>query len=194
MFNDLSSPISLLLSRRSGKPRDMIVPGPDVDQLAQILAAATRVPDHGKLAPWRFVVIGDDRRDAFAAMLQTAWKVSRGTAEADDVKAIDQFARQAPSLVVLLSTPDTSAKIPLWEQQLSAGAAAMQALNAAHALGFVGSWITGWASYDDHVAARLGLSGAEARIAGFLFFGTPGQPLEERPRPDPSAVISYWQG
>lgn len=194
MFNDLSSPISLLLSRRSGKPRDMIVPGPNVDQLAQILAAATRVPDHGKLAPWRFVVIGNDRRDDFAAMLQTAWKVSRGAPDADDVKAIDQFARQAPSLVVLLSTPDTSAKIPLWEQQLSAGAAAMQALNTAHALGFVGSWITGWASYDDHVAARLGLSGAEARIAGFLFFGTAGKPLEERPRPDPAAVISHWQG
>ena len=190
MFNDTASPLSLLTTRRSGKPREMIAPGPDAAQLGTILSIATRVPDHGKLNPWRFVVIDD--RPGFAAMLQTAWKASRGTPDAADVAAINAFALDAPCLVALLSTPVEPSKIPLWEQQLSAGAAAMQALNAAHALGFVGSWITGWASYDAPVAAALGASGAHDRIAGFLFFGTAGQPLSERPRPDPAAVITHW--
>lgn len=190
MFNDISSPIALLHSRRSGKPRDMIAPGPDAAQLDLILAAAIRVPDHGKLAPWRFIIVGDEQRAALAALLTSAYREERPEAGRLEVDAIEQFARQAPTLIVALSTPVSPSKIPLWEQQLSVGAACMNLLTAAHSLGFVGSWLTGWAAYSDRVRDAFG--GADNRIAGFLFIGTPGRALEERPRPDMAAVISRW--
>ena len=189
MFNDLSSPASLVATRRSGKPRDMVAPGPDSTQLRRILEAAMRVPDHGKLAPWRFVVIDEARRDAFAAMLQQAWRTDHDIADRPDVGAIDQFAHQAPTLVAILSTP-VETKIPLWEQELSAGAACMMMLTAAHAEGFVGGWLTGWASTSPTVARSLGHPGA--RIAGFLFIGSPSAPLSERPRPTYETIVSHW--
>lgn len=190
MLNDLSSPASLVATRRSGKPREMVAPGPNTAQLERILTAAMRVPDHGKLAPWRFVVIGEDRRDALTAMLQQAWRSEHGAEDRPDVTAIDQFARQAPTLVVVFSTPVVEAKIPLWEQELSAGAACMTMLTAAHAEGFVGGWLTSWASYSRAVAAALGHAGA--KIAGFIFIGTPGKASEERPRPSHDSIVSHW--
>ena len=190
MLNDLSSPASLVATRRSGKPREMVAPGPDAAQLGRILTAAMRVPDHGKLAPWRFVVIAEDRRDAFAAMLQQAWRTEHNVEDRPDISAIDQFARQAPTLVVVFSTPLAEAKIPLWEQELSAGAACMTMLAAAHAEGFVGGWLTGWASYSPAVATALGHAGA--KIAGFIFIGTPGKAPEERPRPSHDSIVSHW--
>lgn len=189
MFNDLRSPAHLVATRRSGKPRDMIAPGPDKAQLDRILSAAMRVPDHGKLAPWRFVVIDADRRDAFATMLQQAWRAEHSAADRPDVEAINQFARQAPVLVVVLSTP-VEAKIPIWEQQLSAGAACMMMLTAAHAEGFVGSWLTGWAAYSPLVAESLGYP--DAALAGFMFIGSPGAEISERPRPAHESIVSHW--
>lgn len=189
MFNDLSSPAKLLATRRSGKPRDMVAPGPDADQLRAILTAAMRVPDHGKLAPWRMLVIDD--RDSFALLLQNALRSSRGTPEREDVVAIDQFARQAPTLVAVISSPVEPSKIPLWEQQLSSGALCMNLVTASTAHGFVASWITGWAAFDSHVLKALG--GKESdRIAGFVFIGSPGRELEERPRPIYDDVVGHW--
>jgi nitroreductase len=190
MLNDLSSAAALVATRRSGKPREMVAPGPDESQMARILAAAMRVPDHGKLAPWRFVVIGQDRRDAFAALLQRAWRAEHGAEDRPDVGAIDQFAHQAPTLVVVLSTPAREAKIPVWEQELSAGAACMAMLMAAHAEGFVGGWLSGWAAYSPTVADALGHAGA--KIAGFVFIGSAGKPPEERPRPSADSIVSVW--
>ena len=192
MFNDLSSPLALLTTRRSGKARDMAAPGPDAAQLAAILAAATRVPDHGKLNPWRFVIVGDDQRAAFAAMLLAAYRAERPQASQVEITAIEQFAQQAPTLVILLTTPVTTSHIPLTEQRASAGAAAMQLLNAAHASGFVGNWLTGWACDNAAVRASLGADGAEDGITGFFFIGTPTRDLDERPRPDPASVIRAW--
>ena len=189
MFNDLSSPAALLATRRSGKPRDMVAPGPDAEQLRAILSAAMRVPDHGKLSPWRFVVIED--RAAFATLLQNAFRAQRGKPEAEDVAAIDQFATQAPALVVVLSTPVEPSKIPLWEQQLSAGAVGMNLVTAAAAHGFVAGWLTGWAAYDPHVLKALG-GGPNDRIAGFVFIGSPGRELEERPRPVYDEIVRHW--
>ena len=189
MFNDLSSPAALLATRRSGKPREMVPPGPDAEQLRAVLSAAMRVPDHGKLSPWRFVVIED--REAFAAMLQDAFRAARGAADSNDVGAIDEFARQAPTLVAVLSTPVEPSKIPLWEQQLSAGAACMNLVTAAAAHGFVAGWITGWAAYDNHVRDALG-GGPADRIAGFVFIGSPGRALEERPRPIYEEMVRAW--
>ena len=190
MFNDTSSPLALINSRRSGKPRDMIAPGPDAHQLDTILRAAIRVPDHGKLAPWRFVVVGDDQRAAFAELLLRAYTSERPDAGKLERAALAQFAHQAPTLIVALSAPVGTSKIPLWEQQLSVGAACMNLLTAAHALGFVGSWLTGWPAYSDMVRDSFG--GADTRIAGFLFIGTAGRALEERPRPVFDDVVRRW--
>jgi nitroreductase len=190
MFNDTSSTLALLNTRRSGKPRDMIEPGPNTGQLRTILEAAIRVPDHGKLNPWRFVIIGNDLRDRLADLLISAYRAEKPDAGRLEIEAMDQFARQAPTLVVALSTPFAGSKIPLWEQELSVGAACMNLLTAAHASGFVGSWLTGWPTYSN--AVRDAFGGPDDRIAGFLFIGSPSRGLEERPRPDYDSVVKNW--
>ena len=192
MFNDRSTPLSLLSTRRSGKPRDLAAPGPDDAQLAQILEIAARTPDHGKLAPWRFVIVPADKRARLAEVITNAYRAERPQASRLEVEALEQFATQAPTLVVVLSSPKVDSHIPLWEQQMSAGAAGMNLLHAAHALGFAGGWLTGWAAYSDAVRDAFGVE--PERIAGYIFLGTPGKQLEERPRPDPQKIISTWQG
>lgn len=190
MFNDLTSTLSLLETRRSGRPRDLVAPGPTPEELRRILAIATRTPDHGKLAPWRFVHVAQDQRAAFAALLDAAYRIDRPEPGRLEVEANERFARQAPELVVALSRPTPDHKIPVWEQELSCGAACMNLLIAAHAMGYAAGWVTGWAAYSDAVRDALGAPGE--RIAGFIFIGTPGAELEERPRPDPASVISTW--
>ena len=192
MFNDTSSPLALLSTRRSGKPRDMIAPGPSPEQMETILTIAARTPDHGKLAPWRFVVVGDDKRDRLAEVITEAYRAERPQATRVEIDSLVQFAHQAPALVVVLSAPHPTSTIPLWEQELSAGAACMNLLTAAHALGFVGGWLTGWPAFSD--AVRDAFGAAPERIAGFIFLGTPERMLDERPRPDLSDVVSAWQG
>ncbi|MGC4250421.1 MAG: nitroreductase [Sphingobium sp.] len=189
-FNDRSTPLSLLRTRRSGKPRNLIAPGPDADQMRQILEIASRTPDHGKLFPWRFVIVPPERRAALADLLETAYRKEKPDAGRLEIEAMHQFAHQAPALVVALSSPAANSKIPAWEQELSAGAAIMNLLHAAHALGFAGGWLTGWAAYNDDVRAAFG--GEGERIAGFVFLGTPGKELEERPRPDYDKIVSFW--
>ncbi|WP_448536668.1 nitroreductase family protein [Sphingobium yanoikuyae] len=190
MFNDLSSPLTLLQTRRSGKPRDLIAPGPDDAQLRQILEVALRTPDHGKLAPWRFVIVPQDKRDKLAALLEAAYRAEKPEAGRLEIEAMHQFAHQAPTLVVALSKPVAGSKIPVWEQELSAGAAIMNLLHAAHALGFAGGWLTGWPSFNDDVRDAFG--SADERLAGFVFIGTPSRALEERPRPDYNDIVSTW--
>jgi len=192
MFNDRSTPLSLLSTRRSGKPRDLVAPGPDDAQLRQILEIAARTPDHGKLAPWRFVIVPADKRAALAETITNAYRAERPQAARLEIEALEQFATQAPTLVVVLSSPKVESHIPLWEQQLSAGAAGMNLLHAAHALGFAGGWLTGWAAYSD--AVRDAFGSEPERIAGYIFLGTPAKQLEERPRPDLQNIISTWQG
>ncbi len=189
-FNDTSSPVQLLATRRSGKARDMATPGPDAVQLRAILATAIRVPDHGKLAPWRFVIVGDDQRAALSAVMEAAYRAETPDAGRLALDAVRGFALEAPALVIILSKPDPASHIPLWEQELSAGAATMQLLNAAHAQGFVANWLTGWAAYSPGVQAAVAQPGE--RIAGFIFIGTAAKPLEERPRPDYDTVVRQW--
>jgi nitroreductase len=190
MFNDLSSTLALLETRRSGRPRDLVAPGPDADQLRRMLEIAMRSPDHGKLHPWRFVHIPEGRRDAFAALLGAAYRIDRPVPGRLEIEANERFARQAPELIVALSSPTEGHKIPLWEQQLSCGAACMNLVLAAHAMGFAAGWVTGWAAYSPAILAAFGAP--PERIAGFLFLGTPGAPLEERLRPDYDEVVSEW--
>lgn len=190
MFNDRSTPLAFLLSRRSGKPRDMVAPGPTEDQLAEILRVAARVPDHGKLAPWRFVTVAADRRAAFADMLAAAYLVDRPDARPKEIDEVRAFAHQAPTLVVALFRPATDSKIPEWEQQLSVGVACGFLGAAAAASGFVAGWLTGWAAYSDAVTASVGKAGD--RIAGFIFIGSPARDLDERPRPDLGDIVRAW--
>ncbi len=192
MFNDTSSLRSYLATRRSGKARDMVAPGPDDAQLREIIALALRTPDHGKLAPWRIVTVGPDQRDGFAALLKAAWIKENPGAAGLDLSALDQFAHQAPSLLVLVSTPVAGSKVPVWEQQMSAGAVGMNLLHAAHALGFVGSWLTGWAAYNADVAAAFGANDGDT-IVGYFFLGSPARDLDERPRPEYDDVVRAWE-
>ena len=188
MFNDLSSLPAYLASRRSGKPREMIAPGPDAATLDNILSLAMRTPDHGKLFPWRFVRIED--RAAFARLLEQAFVNANPDARPAQIEAAVAPAMMAPTLLILLHAPQSTAKIPAWEQELSTGAVAMNLLHAAHANGFVASWITGWVTYDAHVNAALCKN--EERIAGLFFIGTTAIELEERPRPEFGAVVRHW--
>ena len=192
MFNDTSSTLALLRSRRSGKARDLIAPGPDDTILADILAIATRVPDHGKLAPWRIIVIPPEQRAAFSSMMTEAYRAERPDAGRLELETIDNYARYAPVMLALLSTPVEGSKIPLWEQQASTGAVAMQLLNAAHAHGFMGNWLSGWPAESRAVTAALGGTHAFDRVYGFFFIGTQSKPLEERPRPEQSQITSVW--
>ncbi|WP_041390320.1 nitroreductase family protein [Sphingobium chlorophenolicum] len=190
MFNDRTSPLSLLQTRRSGKPRDLIAPGPDEGQLRAILEVAQRTPDHGKLAPWRFVIVPLEKRGTLATLLENAYRAEKPDAGRLEIEAMHQFAHQAPTLVVALSAPVEGSKIPLWEQQLSVGAAIMNLLHATHALGFAGGWLTGWPSYNEDV--RAAFAQGNERIAGFVFIGTPGKAQEERPRPEYDNIVSVW--
>lgn len=190
MLNDRSSTLSLLATRRSGKPREMVGTGPTAEEMERILTIASRVPDHGKLHPWRFVVVEADQRGQLGLLLRRALQEEDPCAPPAKHEAADQFAAQGGALVVLVSSPVAGHKIPLWEQELSAGAAAMNLLTAAHALGYVGGWVTGWYSYSPRVSAAFCRAGE--RIAGFIFIGAPGRELEERPRPALEDVAGRW--
>lgn len=190
MFNDTSSLPAYLASRRSARPRDLVAPGPDADQLARILELAARSPDHGKLHPWRFVHVAQDQRADFAVLLERAYRAANPDPKRLEIEAVARFASQAPELVVVLSSPIPGHKIPVWEQELSCGAACMNLLHAATALGFAGGWVTGWAAYSDTVREAFG--GPGERIAGFIFLGSLDAPLEERLRPVPDDVAFEW--
>lgn len=191
MFNDRSSLLAHLTTRRSGKPRDLAAPGPSMDQLRDMVRIAARSPDHGKLAPWRFVIVPDEQREALAALLADSYRAEKPEAGRLEIDAMLQYARQAPALIVVLASPKQG-HIPVWEQELSAGAATMNLLHAVHALGFAGGWLTGWPAYNETVRDAFG--SAEERIAGFVFIGTPSRELDERPRPELDDIMSVWQG
>jgi len=183
MLNDRSSPLSLLQTRRSGKPQTMTGPGPTEVELAQMLRIAIRVPDHGKLHPWRFVSVRDDQRDELGAVLRRALSEEDPCATIAHHNKEDEFAHYGGALVVLISAPLEGHKIPVWEQQLSCGAVGMNLLNAASVLGYVAGWVTGWRTY----------SPPGEHIAGFIFIGRSVIELEERPRPELTDVVSVWQ-
>ncbi len=191
MLNDRRSILALLRSRRSGRPREMVAPGPSPAELEDILTIAARTPDHGKLFPWRFVTVGDDQRDAFAALLRRALGEEDPDAPQAKCDKAEEFARQGAALIVLISATVPDHKIPLWEQQLSAGAAGMNILHAAHAHGYVAGWLTGWQAYSERV--RAAFCEPRERIAGFIFIGTPGRELEDRPRPPLATIWKPWQ-
>jgi nitroreductase len=191
MVNDRSSILSLLETRRSAKPRELVGPGPSEAELERMLALAARTPDHGKLHPWRFITVAADQRDALAELLLKALaEENSGATEAHQQKERD-FAHYAGQLVVLVSAPVPDHKIPVWEQELSCGAAGMNLLLAAHAMGFVAGWVTGCRAYSGRVQSAF--CGPGERIGGFIFIGHAGRETEDRPRQALSEVVRQWQ-
>lgn len=183
--------IKLLLTRRSGSAKAMAAPGPDATQLDLILRAATRVPDHGKLFPWRFILFQGDGRVRLGDMVANSLSESEPGATSERIDMERARFLRAPVVVAVVSRVREGIPIPEWEQILSAGAVCQTMLIAAHALGFVANWITEWPAYHPIVRERLGLKSGE-RIAGFIYIGKPAVPLEERVRPDLEKLITRY--
>ena len=166
----------------------MCKPGPDKAQLAQILKAGARVPDHGKLFPWRFIIFEGDGRERAGDILAAAAKAD-GERDKQVEEERARFLR-APVVIGVISSAREQHKIPVWEQEISAGAVCQNILVAATALGFAGNWLTEWYAYHPAVRDGLGLKSGE-RVAGFIYLGTAKDPLEERPRPEMD-MITCW--
>jgi nitroreductase len=182
--------IDLLLTRRSGSAKAMIGPGPTPQELRTILTAAARVPDHGKLFPWRFILFEGDARARFGEVLAECLKATEPVNDERLAMERGRFLR-APVVVGVISRVREGLAIPVWEQELSSGAVCQTLLIAATALGYVANWITEWPAFNPLVAERLGLQQGE-RVAGFVYIGRPALPLEERVRPDLDKIVTRF--
>jgi nitroreductase len=183
--------LDLLKTRRSVKPMQLTGPGPSAEEIETLLTIAARVPDHGKLVPWRFIVFEGDGRAAAGEKIAAAFAADHPEATADQIAFERQRLARAPLVIAVVSRAGLHVKIPEWEQIMSAGAAAMSLVFAAHALGYAANWITEWYAYDRRVLEALGLSPQE-RIAGFVHIGRPVRPAEDRPRPPLSDIVTRF--
>jgi len=191
-LNDVNAgTLGLLLTRRSGSAKAMKEPGPSPEQLRMILAAGARAPDHGKLAPWRFILFEGEARAAIGDVLADCIQESEHQASEERLALERGRFLRAPVVVAVVSRVRESIPIPEWEQILSAGAVCENMLVASHAQGFVANWITEWYAYHPRVKDRLGLKSGE-RVAGFIYIGTSAAPLEERVRPDLDSLITRF--
>jgi nitroreductase len=183
--------LDLLKTRKSISAQFLAAPGPSESELTEILTVATRVPDHGKLTPWRFILFkGDNRRKAGEAIARLVAQRNPGTEEKVLEEERARFAR-APLVVAVVSKAAPHVKIPEFEQLLSAGNAALSVEMAAHALGYASQWTTGWIAYDDEAGRILGLRAGE-RFVGFIHIGTSTVLMTDRPRPELADVVSEW--
>lgn len=184
--------IDLLNSRRSTPSRLLAAPGPDDAQLQALLAAAVRVPDHGRLAPWRFLRIRGVARHALGeALARRSRERDPHAADAAVEKDRQRFSH-APEIITVIARLTPGHKVPEQEQLLSGGAVCFALLQAAHGLGFGAQWLTGWAAYDPTITALLGL-GPDERVLGFIHIGTATEPAPERTRPDPASLLTEWR-
>jgi nitroreductase len=181
--------LALLARRRSASASVLGPPGPSDAELELMLRIAARVPDHGKLAPWRFIVLAGENKDAWVARLGA---IAQTRPDPEKATAALGKAGPAPLAVVVVSRAAPHPKIPEWEQFLSAGAVNMNLLLAAHALGYGANWITDWYSEDPQAQALLGLQAGE-RITGHIYIGAPAAVPLERPRPELADVVSVWR-
>lgn len=184
----------LLALRRSAGKLTLDAPGPSPADLDALLMVAMRVPDHRRVEPWRFIVFEGDARRIFGDALASLYARLHPDAVPEDIRAnAGDLPLRAPVVVAVVSSPDRDHKTPVWEQELSAGAACQSLLLAASAAGWAGVWLTEWMAYDRGAAELMGL-GPHERIAGFVYLGTATADPPERPRPEPAAKISRWTG
>lgn len=180
-----------LSTRRSVGMAFLKEPGPDAVELEQLLTIATRVPDHGKIAPWRLILIEGEARLEAGNRLAEIYGRQNPEADTASIEIERQRFLPAPLTVVVISSPKPHPKVPEFEQLLSAGNVAFNLLQGAHALGFAGSWVTRWYAFDGEAGAMLGVQPGE-RIVGFVHIGTPSAAMEDRPRPALDSVVSRW--
>jgi nitroreductase len=185
--------IDLLKTRRSVKPMELHKPGPSAAQIDTLLTIASRVPDHGKLTPWRFIVFEGDARLKAGERIATVFRAANPQATADQIEFERNRLARAPLVIAVVSRAGAHAKIPEWEQLLSSGAAAMNLVIGANAMGFAASWLTEWYAYDRKVLDALGL-GPNEKIAGFVHIGTPATSPTDRDRPALAAVVQRYEG
>lgn len=182
--------LNLLAQRRSAKPFHLAEPGPSPAQTDAILQLAARVPDHGKLAPWRFIVVEGAARHRLGDMLAGVIAAQDGATE-EMIAAARKAPTHAPLVIAVVSTAAPHPKIPEWEQVLSAGAVSYGVILAAEAFGFGAVWLTGWPAYNENARAGLGL-GAHEKIAAIIHIGTQTMTQEERVRPDMARLVSRF--
>jgi nitroreductase len=152
---------------------------------------ASRVPDHGKLAPWRFVVFEGEARAAAGDVIAEVFRQKQPDATAEQISFERNRLARAPLVIAVISRAGPHVKVPEWDQHLSAGASAMSLVIAAHAMGYAASWITEWYAYDRAVTELLGVA-ANERIAGFVHIGRPARPPSDRDRPKLDALVTRF--
>ncbi len=183
--------LELLKSRRSVPARMMTGPGPTPAEMDTLLTIATRVPDHGKLTPWRFVIFEGEARVAAGAIIERLHVAKNPDADAERRAQERERLTRAPTVIAVVSTAAPHPKIPEWEQQLSAGAVCTLLMVAAGGMGFAVNWLTEWYSYDPEFRAAIGLAEHE-RIAGFMHLGHAAEKPADRPRPALADLVTRW--
>jgi nitroreductase len=183
--------IEFLKIRRSMKPRDMTSPGPSPAELETILTIGARVPDHGKLTPWRFIVFEGDARSRAGEVIAQVFATKNPAAAQAEIDIEKRRLTDAPLVIGVVSFTRPHPKVPSWEQELSAGASAMNIVTAATALGYGACWLTGWFAFDRDVLDGLGLK-ADEKLAGFIHIGTPSKPSDDRPRPALADIVTRF--
>ncbi|MGQ3676360.1 nitroreductase family protein [Xanthobacter sp. TB0139] len=183
--------LDLLRTRRSFRLMDLQAPAPAGEDLETLLTIASRVPDHARLAPWRFILFEGDARARAGEVFARIW--AQDNPEADEQRLKDERGRflRSAMVIAVVFTPQHHPKIPEWEQMMSAAACCQNILLASIALGYGATWITEWPAFDARAREALGLSEQE-RVAGFMYVGTPVQKLEERPRPDLAKIVTRF--
>jgi nitroreductase len=187
----LPDAIELLKVRRSTKPREMSGPGPSPAELETILTIGARVPDHGKLTPWRFIIFEGDARGRAGEVIAEVFARKNPHAEPAEIDVEKRRLTDAPLVIGVVSMTKPHPKVPPWEQELSAGASAMNIVTAATALGYGACWLTGWFAFDRDVLDGLGLK-TEEKLAGFIHIGTPSKPGADRPRPALADLVTRF--
>ena len=186
----MSHALHALLTRRSVSVRDLTTPAPNADELEHILKVATRVPDHGKLCPWKIIVLTEEGTEKLGNIAAAQFVAQYPDATNAQLEAEQHRFARAPLCVAVISTPKLGTK-PVWEQELSAGAVSTNMLHAIHALGYGGKWLTEWVAYDAEILKALGGASTD-RIAGFIYIGSKTLEPEDRERPKLEEVVSEY--
>tara|TARA_B110000444_G_C18678215_1_gene518485 strand:- start:254 stop:868 length:615 start_codon:yes stop_codon:yes gene_type:complete len=185
--------LELLMLRRSLTVKDMVHPGPNEEQLKQILEIGSRVPDHKKQVPWRFLTFEKSIRGKFGKILRTIFAKNNPKTNEKILDFEENRFLRAPLVIAVISTADKdNPKVPEWEQILTAGAVCQNILIASNAMGYASQWLTEWYAYDKVVLKELNLNPNE-RIAGFIYIGTASKQPKERGRPDLANLVKKWE-